>query len=148
MKDFSLPDQHGKTHTLSQYKGQWVVLYFYPKDDTPGCSKEACNFQADLSFFEQRKIALLGVSKDTAKSHGKFAEKYGLQFPLLSDPTHKVIEAYGAWGQKKFMGREFDGTLRQTVIINPEGEVVQEFENVDPVGHSQEIQDALQKLLA
>src|SRR6185369_13262442 len=119
---FSLPDQDNKTHSLDDYKGRWLIVYFYPKDDTPGCTKEACSFRDNRQEFVKRGVAFVGISKDTVSSHKKFAEKFHLDFPLLSDPTHEIIEAYGAWGKKKFMGREFIGTIRNTVLINPQGE--------------------------
>lgn len=133
--DFSLLDQHEKRHTLAEYAGKWVVLYFYPKDDTPGCTKEACNFRDNLSTLTQKGIIVLGVSKDSPASHKKFAEKYHLNFPLLSDPSAETIKAYGAWGKKKFMGREFEGILRNTYLINPEREIVKTYEKVNPQEH-------------
>ena len=136
---FSLPDQTGKVHKLSDYTGKWVVLYFYPKDDTPGCTREACSFRDMSSEYTKRGIVVLGISKDSVASHKKFAEKYHLNFPILSDTTHKTIEAYGAWGTKKFMGREFTGTLRNTYLINPDGEIVKTYLGVNPLIHAGEI---------
>ena len=136
---FSLADQDGKMHTLEDYKGKWIVLYFYPKDDTPGCTKEACNFRDGLQKFTDRNIQILGMSKDSVKSHKKFADKFHLNFPLLSDESTQTIQAYGAWGKKKFMGREYDGILRNTYLINPEGEIVKEYLNVKPEQHANEI---------
>src|SRR3990170_6173954 len=137
--DFNLPDQEGRLHSLSDYKGSWLVLYFYPKDFTPGCTKEACSFRDASREFSQRGVKIVGISKDSVASHKKFAEKYKLKFPLLSDTEHEVIEAYGAWGKKKFMGREYYGIIRNTVIINPKGKIVKEYKNVNPLVHSSEI---------
>lgn len=139
--DFSLPDQNGNVHTLTDYKGQWLVLYFYPKDDTPGCTKEACGFRDNTSVLKENNIAVLGVSKDTVKSHKKFADKFNLPFPLLSDESTEVTKAYNSWGKKKFMGREYEGVLRNTYLINPEGEIAKVYENVKPEQHAQEILD-------
>ncbi len=137
--DFELPDQDGKMHKLSDYRGKWVVLYFYPKDDTPGCTTEACNFRDALKELQKKGVAVLGVSKDTIASHKKFREKYHLNFPLLSDTLKSVIETYHAWGKKKFMGREFEGTLRTTYLIDPVGEIKKVYENVNPTIHTGEI---------
>jgi len=109
---FSLPDQEGKMHSLANYRGQWVLLYFYPKDDTEGCTKEACMIRDDFPAFKDLKAAVLGVSIDSIASHKKFAEKYSLPFTLLSDEHKEVVNSYGVWGLKKFMGREYDGTNR------------------------------------
>jgi len=137
--DFSLPDQNGITHTLTQYKGKWVVLYFYPKDDTPGCTKEACNFRDASGDYQKLGAIILGVSKDSVVSHKKFADKYHLNFPVLSDESTKVIKAYDAWGEKKFMGRTFAGVLRTTYLIGPDGNVFKVYKNVNPLAHSSEI---------
>ena len=136
---FTLPDQSGKLHSLADYKGKWVVLYFYPKDDTPGCTKEACSFRDANSELQKLGAVVLGVSKDTVKSHTKFAEKYSLNFPLLSDESREMIKAYGAWGVKRFMGRAFEGILRNSVLINPHGEIVKVYEKVDPKTHTIQI---------
>lgn len=134
--DFELQDQNEKTHKLSDYKGKWLIIYFYPKDDTPGCTTEACDFRdAGDALAEYGNATVLGISKDNIKSHKKFSEKHNLNFSLLSDPEHETIEAYGAWGPKKFMGREFLGIKRNTYIINPEGYIVKEYENVTPKTH-------------
>lgn len=137
--DFSLPDQNGKHHTLREYRGMWVILYFYPKDDTPGCTKEACSFRDNVAELEKRKVVVLGVSKDSVTSHKKFAEKFHLNFPLLSDESLTMINAYKAWGEKKFMGRVFDGILRKTYLINPKGEVAKVYEKVNPLVHTAQI---------
>ncbi len=145
-KDFSLPDQDGKIHLLSQYKGKWVVLYFYPKDDTPGCTKEACNFRDSLQELNNLGVVILGVSKDSVASHKKFSEKYHLNFPLLSDESKETIKAYHAWGEKKFMGKTFEGILRKTYLINPQGNIEKIYENVNPLVHAGEIVKDLQLL--
>ena len=141
--DFTLQDDTGQTRTLSDYRGQPLVLYFYPKDDTPGCTTEACNFRDDYSAYQQAGVTILGISPDTPKSHAKFRAKYGLPFPLLADVDHKVCELYGVWGLKKFMGREYDGVFRTTFIIDAQGKVARVFENVKPAEHSVEVLEAL-----
>jgi len=138
---FTLKDQFGTEHSLEAYRGQWVVLYFYPKDDTPGCTKEACQFRDSLADYAEHNAVILGISKDTVRSHAKFAEKFQIQFPLLSDPTTETIQAYGVWKLKKFMGREYMGTNRDTILINPEGMIVKRYESVDPVLHVAEVLD-------
>lgn len=137
--DFSLKDQTGNLHTLKQYRGRWVILYFYPRDDTPGCTKEACSFRDGMDEYEKRNVAVLGVSSDSVASHKKFADKHKLNFPILSDPTLGTIKKYGAWGEKRFMGKVFSGINRNTYIINPSGELVKTYEKVNPVFHSEEI---------
>jgi thioredoxin-dependent peroxiredoxin len=137
-QDFSLPDQDGNIHSLAEYRGKWLVLYFYPKDDTPGCTKEACNFRDARSDIE-KLAAVVGISKDSVASHKKFSDKYHLNFTLLSDPNHEVIEAYDSWKPKKFMGREYIGTSRNTFVINPDGNVVKEYIGVDPKEHALQI---------
>lgn len=141
--DFNLPDENGELHKLSDYRGKPVVLYFYPKDDTPGCTKEACGFRDDYSEYAKYGAVILGVSPDPQKKHIKFKSKYDLPFTLLSDVDHKVSELYGVWGRKKYMGREYDGVFRTTFLISPHGEISRVFENVKPSGHSQEILEAL-----
>ena len=134
--DFALADQNDKIHKLSEYAGKWLVIYFYPKDDTPGCTIEACDFRdARDALAEFGNATVIGISKDSVKSHKKFADKHELNFTLLSDPEHETIEAYGAWGPKKFMGREFLGIKRNTYIISPEGQILKEYENVTPKTH-------------
>lgn len=137
--NFSLPDQNGTIHNLSDYKGTWVILYAYPKDDTPGCTKEACAFRDLQETFAKKNAVILGISKDELASHKKFSEKFSLPFPLLSDPSLKTLKAYGAWGKKKFLGREYEGTLRNTYLINPGGELEKIYEKVDPVKHLDQI---------
>jgi len=145
--NFSLPDQTGTTRSLADYAGQWLVVYFYPKDDTPGCTAEACSLRDGNAELEKRGIKIVGISKDIVASHAKFAEKYHLNFPILADPEHTVIEAYGAWGPKKFLGKEFLGTHRITFLVNPDGQIAKEYPKVTPKDHADEILrdfDALQ----
>lgn len=141
--DFELQDDQGNTVRLSDYRGQTVILYFYPRADTPGCTKEACAFRDDYSAYQERGVAILGASPDTVAKQAKFKEKYGLPFPLLADPDHKLAEKYGVWGLKKFMGKESMGVLRTTFLIDEHGKVVQVFEKVRPAEHSAEILAAL-----
>ena len=141
--DFELKDSEGKVHKLSDYKGKTFVLYFYPKDNTKGCTTEACSFRDSYAEFEQAGVDVVGVSPDDEQSHTNFIDKYELPFTLLSDPDHKVCEAYGVWGLKKFMGREYEGVLRTTFVIGPEGEIVKVFEKVKPTDHSQEVLEAV-----
>lgn len=144
--DFMLPDQTGKSHSLSKFTGKWVVLYFYPKDNTPGCTIEACAFRDSAGDFAKKQIAVLGVSKDSIRSHEKFANKYKLSFPLLSDESSEIIKKYGAWGRKKFLGKEFEGVKRVTYVINPEGKVVKAYEKVNPLVHAKEILSDIEKM--
>ena len=141
--EFTLQDDTGQSRALSDYRGQPLVLYFYPKDDTPGCTTEACNFRDDYSAYQQAGVTILGVSPDTVKSHIKFKAKFGLPFPLLADVDHKICELYGVWGPKKLMGREYDGVYRTTFIIDAQGKIAQVFENVKPAEHSNEVLQAL-----
>ncbi len=141
--DFTLPDENGVTRKLSDYRGKPVVLYFYPKDDTPGCTTEACNFRDDYSLYTQAGLVILGVSPDSPKNHTKFKEKYHLPFTLLADEGHKVCELYGVWGRKKMMGREYDGVFRTTFLIDPQSKLVKVFEAVKPAEHSKEVLEAL-----
>ncbi len=137
--DFSLPDQNGDLHKLSDYRGQFVVLYFYPKDETPGCTVEACSFRDNQDVFKTNGMVILGVSKDTVASHKKFAQKHNLRFTIFSDVEKKVIKKYKAWGEKKFLGRTYEGTLRKTYLIDKEGNIVKEYEKVNPLTHAVEI---------
>jgi peroxiredoxin Q/BCP len=128
---FSLSDQNGTSVSLEQFRGQRVVIYFYPKDDTPGCTKEACNFRDQWSVFAQHNIAVLGISKDGAASHGKFIAKYGLPFTLLTDPEPcPVAAAYDSYGLKKFMGKEYMGMMRHTFVVDPEGRIEKAYTKV------------------
>ncbi len=122
--DFTLCDQTGRSHTLSDYRGQKVILYFYPRDMTSGCTRQACGFQERYPQFQEKGAVILGVSKDTVESHRKFAEKYHLTFPLLSDPEHQVIEAYGAWQEKNMYGKKTMGVVRTTYLIAEDGTVL------------------------
>lgn len=145
--DFSLPDQEGTLRTLADYAGKWLVLYFYPKDDTPGCTQEACNFRDERDAIAKLGNAVVvGISKDSVRKHKKFIEKYDLNFTLLSDPEHIAIEAYDSWKPKKFMGREYIGTERNTFIISPEGKIIKEYRGVDPKTHAVEIITELKRL--
>jgi peroxiredoxin Q/BCP len=144
--DFTLPDQNGQNHSLGDYSGKWLVLYFYPQDDTPGCTTEACAFRDERDVIAEHGAEVIGISKDSVASHKRFAEKYGLNFTVLSDPDHQTIEAYGAWSPKKMFGREYLGTIRTTFIINPEGAIARKFPNVSPKGHALEIIQALDEL--
>jgi peroxiredoxin Q/BCP len=144
--EFSLPDENSVTRRLSDFRGKPVVLYFYPKDDTPGCTTEACNFRDDYSSYVKAGINILGVSPDTPKSHAKFKKKFDLPFPLLADEGHKICDLYGVWGPKKMMGREYDGVLRTTFLIDPKGNIAHVFENVRPAEHSVDVLAALETL--
>jgi peroxiredoxin Q/BCP len=146
--DFTLPDQTGEPRSLHDYAGHWLVVYFYPKDDTPGCTTEACNFRDIYHELQQRGVQVVGISKDSVKSHAKFAAKFNLNFPLLADVDRTTIEAYGAWGRKKFMGREFDGILRQTFVIDPTGQIVKEYPEVTPKDHAAQLLQDLTELQA
>jgi thioredoxin-dependent peroxiredoxin len=137
--DFELPDETGTLQRLSDFRGKPVVLYFYPKDDTPGCTTEACNFRDDYSAYKKADVVILGVSPDTVKSHVKFKEKYSLPFPLLADADHKICELYGVWALKKLMGREYMGVLRTTFLIDEQGKIARVFEKVKPAEHSAEL---------
>jgi len=141
--DFTLLDETGVERKLSDYRGKPVVLYFYPKDDTPGCTTEACNFRNDYSQYEKAGVVILGVSPDSPKKHAKFKEKYQLPFTLLADEGHRVCEQYGVWGPKKYMGREYDGVYRTTFLIDPAGQIIKVFESVKPDEHSGEVLAAL-----
>jgi peroxiredoxin Q/BCP len=143
---FSLPDQTGATRSLSDFSGRWLVVYFYPKDDTPGCTTEACSFRDEYGYLQEQGLEILGISKDTVRSHAKFAEKYDLKFPLLSDRSLETIKAFGAWGRKKFMGREYDGILRTTFLINPGGQIVKRYDDVTPKEHAVQIKEDFEAL--
>ncbi len=144
--EFELPDQSGKITRLSDFRGNTLVLYFYPRDDTPGCTTEACDIRDNYAEYQNAGIPVVGISPDKLASHKKFQEKYSLPFTLLADENHAICEKYGVWGRKKFMGREFDGVLRSTFIIDQEGKVVKIFEKVKPAGHGSEILEALKTL--
>ncbi|MDB5237545.1 MAG: bcp [Parcubacteria group bacterium] len=144
--DFTLEDQDGVSHSLSQYRGKYALVYFYPKDDTPGCTKEACSLGEYMPDFSKSGAVILGVSADTVKSHKKFAEKYGLPFTLLADPEKKAIGAYQVWGKKKFMGREYEGIFRSSFLIAPDGTIAKIYEDVKPEKHAAEVLADLQAL--
>ncbi len=141
--DFSLFDDNNKPHTLADYKGKWVVLYFYPKDDTPGCTTEACSLRDARDTLADMGAEIIGISRDDPSSHEKFKAKYSLNFTLLTDPEAKVINKYGAWGKKMF-GKE--GILRKTFIINPDGQVVKVYGRVTPMGHGDAVIEDLRQL--
>ncbi len=143
---FSLPDQTGAQHSLADYAGKWVLLYFYPKDNTPGCTVEALTFESKRAEFKKRNCVILGVSVDSEASHKKFCEKQNLTFTLLADTDKKVVEAYGVWALKKFMGREYMGTLRTSFLIDPGGKIAKVYENVKPPVHANEILKDLEEL--
>ena len=143
---FSLTDQDGRTHRLADYAGRPVVLFFYPKDDTPGCTKEACGFRDYLSKFEQRKATILGVSGQNTASKARFAGKYGLTFSLLADEDYTVAEKYGAWQKKWLYGRTFMGLSRTTYLIGPDGKIVKRWDKVKVNGHAEEVLEAIGEL--
>lgn len=136
---FSLPDQDGKMHSLKNYLGKWVLIYFYPKDDTPGCTKEACAIRDSFPDFKKLKITVLGISVDSVKSHSKFALKHTLPFTILSDENKEVVQKYDVWGTKKFMGRVYTGTLRTSFLIDPSGKIGKVYADVNPVTHAQDV---------
>ena len=136
---FSLLDHTGRVHTLADYRGRWLLLYFYPKDDTPGCTKEACAFRDVYADIRARNAEVLGVSVDSVTSHEKFAAKYNLPFPLLADEKKEVVRAYGAWGTKKFMGRQYQGTHRISFLIAPDGTIAKVYDSVKPDRHAEEV---------
>jgi thioredoxin-dependent peroxiredoxin len=141
--EFEMPDDTNVMRKLSDYRGSKVLLYFYPEDDTSGCTKEACNFRDDYSAYEKANVEILGVSPDDVESHAKFKKKYQLPFPLLVDKGHKVCDMYGVWGPKKFLGKAYEGVLRTTFLIDENGIIVKVFENVRPAEHSTEVLAAL-----
>lgn len=141
--DFSLKDSNGTLHTLKDYAGKWVVLYFYPKDDTPGCTTQACSLRDARDTLAEMGAEIIGISKDDPSSHEKFKQKYSLNFTLLVDSEARTINDYGAWGPKMF-GKE--GILRKTFIINPDGQVVKVYGRATPLGHGEAVIEALKKL--
>jgi len=144
--DFSIPDDTGQIRKLSDLRGKSVLLYFYPEDDTPGCTREACNFRDDYSAYEKAGVIILGVSPDSVESHVKFKTKFQIPFALLADEGHKVCDLYGVWGLKEFMGKEYEGVLRTTFLIGPDGKILKVFEKVRPAQHSQEVLAAVQSV--
>ncbi len=137
--DVEITDEQGQPISLQSVLGKWVVLYFYPKDDTPGCTVEACSFRDISAELTKLGAVVIGVSKDAAKSHSTFKTKYQLNFPLWSDPDHKLLEAFGAWGEKKFMGKIYMGIIRSTFVIDPTGHISKTMEKVTPKNHGDEI---------
>ena len=137
--DFTLPDQNGKMRSLSDYRGKSVLLYFYPKDNTTGCTKEACAIRDAFHDFKKSAIAVLGISVDSIKSHKAFQEKYNLPFILLSDERKAVVKKYGVWAEKKFMGRAYMGALRKSFLIGPAGKIAKIYQTVKPEMHADEV---------
>ncbi len=144
--DFKLLNQDGEIVALKDLLGTPLILYFYPKDDTPGCTKEACNFRDDYSRYQDLDVEIVGVSPDSVKSHTKFAEKHALPFMLLADEDHQVSERYGVWGKKKNFGKEYFGIMRTTFLIDKDGMVRRVFEGVKPADHSEEVIEAVKSL--
>lgn len=142
--DFSLPDQNGEIHTLSQYRGRKVILYFYPKDQTAGCIKEACSFRDRMPQFTEKGAVILGVSKDTVKSHKNFEEKQSLPFTLLADPDHKVLELYDVWVEKTMYGKKVKGTERSTYLIDENGVIIKAYQKVKGATHPEDVLADLQ----
>jgi len=141
--DFTLPDFEGKKHKLSDYRGKPVVLYFYPKDNTSGCTKEACSFRDNFSVYKKAGVTVLGVSIDDEKSHEKFINKYELPFTLLSDKDKKVVQKYGVWAEKSMYGKKYWGTLRKTFVLDEEGNIVHIFNKVNTATHAQDVLEIL-----
>ncbi len=146
--DFSLQDQEGGVRSLADARGRWVVVFFYPRDDTPGCTKEACAFRDDLPRFQGLNALVWGVSADDAQAHQKFARKFDLNFPLLVDPDKSMLEAYGAWVEKSMVGKTYMGVQRITYLIDPEGKVARAWPKVKPDEHAEEVAAALAELQA
>ena len=142
--DFEAPTNGGGKVSLADFKGKHVVLYFYPRDDTPGCTKEACAFRDHFAAFKKKGAVVLGVSVDSAKAHDKFVTKYKLPFTLVSDEDKKIVEAYGVWGEKTFMGRKYLGTYRVTFLIGPDGRIKKIWPQVKPEEHAEEVLAALE----
>lgn len=136
---FSAPTADGSTVSLDDYRGRWVLLYFYPKDDTPGCTKQACNLRDNFSALEEAGVVVIGVSSDDVTSHERFAEKYDLPFPLLADPDKEILGAYGTWGQKNLYGRLFMGAKRTSFLIDPDGVVRHVFKRPKTAAHAEEV---------
>jgi peroxiredoxin Q/BCP len=145
---FTLPDENGSPVGLAGLAGSWVVLYFYPKDDTPGCTTEACEFTDGIKTFEKLDAVVLGCSPDTPESHRKFIAKHGLRLTLLSDPSRDVMKTYGAWGEKTLYGRTTTGVIRSTVLIGPDGKVAYHWSNVKAAGHAEKVREKLAELRA
>lgn len=144
--DFKLHDQNNDIQSLDEYKGQWLVIYFYPKDDTPGCTKEACSFRDNMDKITDKGIKVIGISKDSVKSHKKFADKHDLNFSILSDESTDTIKAYDAWGEKSMFGKKYNGVIRKTFIIDPDGNIVKEYPKVSPKNHAEQILKDIESL--
>lgn len=143
---FTLKDQNAETHSLSDARGKWLLLYFYPRDNTPGCTKEACEVRDNFDVFQDHDCLVWGVSTDSVESHKKFEEKYGLPFTLLADTEKEVVQKYGVWAPKKFMGKEFIGIVRASYLIDPEGKVAKVYPKVKPALHALEVLEDLKAL--
>jgi thioredoxin-dependent peroxiredoxin len=143
---FTLPDAAGATVSLKEFTGKKVVVYFYPADDTPGCTKEACQFNDNLRAFNRADVAVVGISPDGAEKHQRFMEKYKLKFPLLSDPSHAVMERYGAWGEKTLYGKKSVGVIRSTFLIDEKGKVARAWYSVKADGHADKVLEAAKSL--
>lgn len=144
--DFKAKDQSGKEYKLSNSLGKWVLLYFYPKDDTPGCTKEACSIRDAWPDFKKLKVQVFGVSIQDEKSHKKFVDKYDLPFMLLADSDKKIVEKYGVWGEKSLYGRKYMGTMRQSFLVDPKGKIAKIYDKVNPVGHAEEVLEDLNNM--
>ena len=140
-----MPDQTGKIHQLSDYLGRWVLVYFYPKDDTPGCTAEACSLRDSFPKFGNAKAVILGVSADSSSSHARFADKYRLNFTLLADEQKQAVKAYGVWGEKSFMGKKYLGISRSSFLIDPAGKIAKVYPKVKPAEHAAEVLKDLEK---
>jgi peroxiredoxin Q/BCP len=140
---FTLQGDDGKAHSLAEFAGKTLILYFYPKDNTPGCTTQACEFRDEATAYKKKKAVVVGVSPDSIASHGKFRDKHGLNFLLLSDPDHAVAEAYGAWGDKVLYGKKYKGIIRSTFIIDGKGKIVSAEHKVSPKGHAAAVLGAL-----
>ncbi len=145
--EFLLPDQNGKIHALKDYKGKWVLLYFYPKDNTPGCTKEACAIRDSYPDFKKLGIKVFGISKDSVESHKRFANKFDLSFSILSDTGKVTIMEYGVWKLKKMMGREYHGIARMSFLIDPKGKIARIYPKVKPAYHAAEVLNDLRELI-
>lgn len=146
--NFSLKDKDGNVHSLEDYRGKWVVIYFYPKNNTPGCTKEACSFRDGRDMLASLGAEIIGISKDSLESHNRFSKLHKLNFTLLSDPTAETIKSYGSWKKKKFMGKEYMGISRDTFIVNPKGEIAKEYRGVNPMTHFEEVMKDLKQLIS
>ncbi len=143
---FRLPNAAGQTVSLADFRGQWVVIYFYPRDNTPGCTREACEFTAEAEAFARRGAQVVGISPDSPASHQRFADRHGLRIELLSDSDRTVLRQYGAWGTKTLYGKQHEGVLRSTVLVDPQGRVAWHWPKVSPAGHAAEVLAKLAEL--